>query len=82
MTESVPGLHFPREVVAVDKNYANHAVIAKARELADALAQSDAFREKDTERIRDLIIECNQQIGEITKINYGSTCQPRGGCCG
>ena len=64
------------------KDYRNHAVIVKAKELANAIMQSDAFRERNNEKLQDIIIECNQTINEITKINYGAVCQPRSGCCG
>ena len=64
------------------KDYQNHPVIVKAKEFANALMQSDAFKEKDVEKIQSLIVECNQIINEITKINYGAVCQPRSGCYG
>jgi len=66
----------------VDKDYLNHPAIIKAKELADALIQSKAFREKNMEKLQSLIIQCNQIIVETTKINYGAVCQPRSGCCG
>ena len=64
------------------KDYPSHLVIIKAKELAEALQQSEAFKEKDMERLQSLIVECNQIIVEATKINYGAVCQPRNGCCG
>jgi len=64
------------------KDYPDHPVILKAKELADAIKQSDAFKEKNMEKLQSLIIECNQIITETTKINYGAVCQPRSGCCG
>ncbi len=66
----------------MDKDYQNHPVIIKAKELADAIKDSDAFKEKDADRIQSLIIECNEIITETTKLNYGAVCQPKSGCCG
>ena len=74
-------LHFLKEVVVVDKDYQNHPVILKAKELAAAIQQSAAFREKDMEKLQSLIVDCNQIIVDATGINYGAVCQPRSGCC-
>ena len=63
------------------KDYRNHPVIIKAKELAEALQQSDAFREKDMEKLQSLIAECNQIIVGATGINYGAVCKPKS-CCG
>lgn len=82
MEKLVLSLHSFKEVVAVAKDHLNHLVIVKAKELADAIQQSEAFKEKDMEKLQSLIIECNQIIVETTKINYGAVCQPRSGCCG
>jgi len=64
------------------KEYLTHPLIIKAKELADALIQSEEFKEKNMEKLQTLIIECNQIIVEIAKINYGDICQPRTACCG
>ncbi|MEM2917972.1 MAG: hypothetical protein QXY62_00515 [Candidatus Altiarchaeota archaeon] len=64
------------------KDVLNHPVILKAKELADALAQSEAFKKKNINKLQSIIVECNQIIVETTKINYGAICQPRSGCCG
>ena len=64
------------------KDYLNHPVMLKAKELADALVQSDAFKEKNGERLQSIIIECNKLINETTRINYGAVCQPKCSCCG
>jgi cell fate (sporulation/competence/biofilm development) regulator YlbF (YheA/YmcA/DUF963 family) len=66
-----------------DKNYyLNHPAIIKAKELAEAIKESEAFKEKDMRRLQSLIIEFNQVITETIKINYGAACQPKSGCCG
>lgn len=75
-------LHFSKGVVAVDEDYLNHSIILKAKELADAIRQSEAFKEKNMEKLQSLIIEYNEIIIETTKLNYGAVCQPRSGCCG
>lgn len=62
------------------KDNLNHPVMLKAKELADALAQSDAFKEKNSEKLQAIIIECNKLINETTKIDYGAVCQPSS-CC-
>lgn len=63
------------------KDYPSHLVIIKAKELAEALQQSEAFKEKGMERLRALIVECNQIIVGATGINYGAVCKPKS-CCG
>ncbi len=63
-------------------SYSNHLVIIKAKELANVIAESDLFKKGDKDELEFLIIECNQIINSITKINYGAACQPRSGCCG
>ena len=65
----------------MDKEYRNHPVIIKAQELAVAIQQSDAFKEKDTEKLQSLIVESNQIIVDATGINYGAVCKPKS-CCG
>ncbi len=78
------GTHFAffQGMVAVVKDYLNHHIIIKAKELADAIQLSEEFKEKDMEKLQSLIIECNQIITETTKINYGAVCRPRSRCCG
>lgn len=65
-----------------NKYYGLHPVIVNAMELAEAIRNSSAFKEKDEEKIQAIIIECNEIIMNTTKINYGLVCQPKGGCCG
>lgn len=62
------------------KDYMSHPVIIKAEELAEALRHSEAFNKKNIEKLRSLIVECNQIIVEATKIDYGAVCQPKS-CC-
>jgi hypothetical protein len=73
-------LHIFKEEVAVAKNL-NHPVLIKAKEMADAIQQSEEFKEKDISQIQLLIIKCNKIITETIKINYGEVCRPRSGCC-
>lgn len=65
----------------MDKDYQNHPVIIKAKELAAAIQQSDEFKEKDMEKLQSLIVEYNQIIVDTTGINYGTVCKPKS-CCG
>jgi hypothetical protein len=65
----------------VAKEYPNRTVIIKAKELAEAIQQSEAFGEKNMVKLKSLIIECNQIIVEASKINYGAVCKPKS-CCG
>ena len=72
------------KVVAVGNkgdSYSNHLAIVKAKELADTIVGSDLFKKGDKDELQFLIIECNQIINSIIKINYGAVCQPRSGCC-
>lgn len=62
------------------KDYDPHPAIIKANELAKAIKNSDAFKEKDLDRVQSIIIECNEIIINTTKLNYGAICKPRSSC--
>lgn len=47
-----------------------HPVIAKAVELAEALMESQEFKDKDSDMQTLLIAECNKIITDKTKLNY------------
>ena len=66
----------------MDKDYLKHPVILKAKELAEAILQSEGFKGKNAENMQSLIAECNLVINETIKLDYGQICQPKGGCCG
>ena len=63
------------------KEYDTHPVIIKAMELAEAIKDSDAYKENNINLVNYIIFECNDLINYITKLNYNSICQ-ESGCCG
>ena len=76
-------MDFQAEAVAVDKkDYADEPAIVKAKELAQAIKESGAFREKNAEEMQAIIMECNDIIKKTIKIDYGKVCKPKSGCCG
>jgi len=67
----------------VDKeDKANRPAIIKAKELALAIKDSSAFKEKNEEGMGEIILECNDIIKKTIKIDYGAVCKPTSGCCG
>lgn len=65
-----------------ETNPSNQPVIIKAKELAEAIKNSEEFKEKDVVALQNILTECTRIISETIKINYEAVCQPRGGCCG
>jgi len=70
-----------KEEVAVADKLTN-PVMAKANELAEALIQSQEFKDKDWKKQTLLIAECNMVIAVETKINYGALGRTQDSCCG
>ena len=74
-----------KEGLAVDntmkKNYATHLVIIKARELAEAIIASEAYKKNMVEEVQRMIIDCNQTISTTIRLDYGSVARPSSGCC-
>jgi cell fate (sporulation/competence/biofilm development) regulator YlbF (YheA/YmcA/DUF963 family) len=67
----------------VDKeDMSNQPAIIKAKELALAIKESDAFKRKNAEEMQAIILECNDIIKKTIKIDYGGVCKPKSGCCG
>ncbi|MEX0920955.1 MAG: hypothetical protein WDZ62_01700 [Candidatus Pacearchaeota archaeon] len=64
------------------KNPSNQHAIIKAKELAEAIKNSEEFKDGDVVALQSVLTKCNRIISESIKINYEAVCQPRGGCCG
>jgi hypothetical protein len=62
-----------------DETTPTDPVMVKANELAEALVQSQEFKDRDWDKQTLLITECNRAIAVETKINYGATASS---CCG
>ncbi len=65
-----------------ETNPSNQPVIIKAKELAQAIKNSEEFKDGDVVALQSVLTKCNKIISETTKINYEAVCQPKGGCCG
>lgn len=63
-------------------NPSNQPAIIKAKELAEAIKNSEEFKDGDVVVLQKVLTECTRIISESIKINYEAVCQPRGGCCG
>ena len=61
---------------------ARDRVMAKAMELAEALAASDEFKSKDEEKASALITLCNSVISGVIEYDYSSIDTGKQGCCG
>lgn len=65
-----------------EEDKVNQPAIIKAKELALAIKESSAFKEKNEEEMQAIILECNDIIKKTIKIDYGAVCKPKSGCCG
>jgi hypothetical protein len=60
----------------------NNAVLAKARELSEALMETREFKEGNDKEFTLILAECNMIIAKETRINYGALGKKQGSCCG
>lgn len=65
----------------MDKNHSEQDLILKAEKLAQAIKNSEEFKEKDVVALQKILTECNKIISDTIKINYASACRPRGNRC-
>lgn len=65
-----------------ETNPSNQPATIKAKELAEAIKNSEEFKDGDVVELQNVLTKCNKIISETIKINYEAVCQPRGGCCG
>ena len=60
----------------------NSVVLARAGELADALLETEDFKNGNAKLFELVLAECNMIITNETKINYGALGKKTSSCCG
>lgn len=59
-----------------------HPVIIKARELAEALLNSQEYKESNEKKLTLLLTECNMALAAETNVNYSALGKtPAKSCC-
>jgi len=59
-----------------------NSVLVKADELAEALMETQEFKEGNNKRFTLILAECNMTIATETRINYGALGKKQDSCCG
>ncbi|MFP4423953.1 MAG: hypothetical protein ACLFP2_01850 [Candidatus Woesearchaeota archaeon] len=56
----------------MDEN--NSDLILKAEKLAQAIRNSEEFKEQDFVAIQNILTECNKEISELIQVDYAMAC--------